>query len=202
MRLCFRCRFTNMGMEGTSLWARIEQVAQEEGVELFDLDLPSDTARGGVLKVYITKGGAAQAGTSLVSGVDTFAAEDINESETKVTEEPVVRRTGISFEDCVRVSKRILDIDEQQEIIPANCTLEVSSPGINRKLRLLQHFSGALGERVKVKYRDLTTGATHVVSGHVRRVDGEAILLENEAKKEEVLVSYAEIRDARVDFKF
>ena len=178
-----------MATEGDSLWDTIRAVALEEGVELFDIEVPSDTRRGGVLRVYISK----QA--SEVQASEASEANEANDGE-------VPTRGGVSFEDCVRVSKRLLDIDEQQELIPQNCTLEVSSPGINRKLRLPEHFAGAVGERVRVKFRDPETGATLVMHGHIRGSDERAITVENEAKKGEVKIALQDVKEARVDFKF
>jgi ribosome maturation factor RimP len=172
--------------EGSTLWNTIREVALEEGVELFDIDLPSDTRRGGVLRVYITKGSANVTPVEKLEGDDGEAAA----------------RGGISFEDCVRVSKRLLDIDEQQELIPQNCTLEVSSPGINRKLRLPRHFAQAVGERVRVKFRDPETGATLVMHGHIRGADDRAVTVENEAQKGDVVIALHDVKEARVDFKF
>jgi ribosome maturation factor RimP len=158
-----------MGLEGTDLWSTIEQVARDEGVQLFDVELPSDTRRGGALRVFITR-----------------AQPD----------------GGISFEDCVRVSKHILDLDEQRELIPGNCTLEVSSPGINRKLRLPSHFCGAVGERIKVKFRNVDSGLTIVINGIVKQASGDAIEVESEVKQELFKIPFSEIKEARVDFKF
>jgi ribosome maturation factor RimP len=95
-----------------------------------------------------------------------------------------------------------LDLDEQQEIIPGNCTLEVSSPGINRKLRLPDHFSGAVGERVKVKFRSGEAGSTVVVNGVIREASLESIRLQPEGKEESVQIPLDQIKEARVDFKF
>jgi ribosome maturation factor RimP len=172
-----------MATEGYALWDTIRAVALEEGVDLFDIELPADTRRGGVLRVYITKTASEEKSAEAVDG-DGAA------------------RSGISFEDCVRVSKRLLDIDEQQELIPQNCTLEVSSPGINRKLRLPAHFAGAVGERVRVKFRDPETGATLVMHGHIRGSDDRTVTVENEAKKGDVTIAFQDVKEARVDFKF
>ncbi len=183
----------SMNVDGTSLWSTIEEIAREEGVELFDVELPSDTRRGGALRVYITK--------PKTSGV-VSAERGNNGADDVVAEGGESPRGGISFEECVRVSKRILDLDEQQELIPGNCTLEVSSPGINRKLRLPAHFQGALGERVRVKFRSTETGATVVVNGIVRQASLDSVEVEGETKKEIVSIPLSGIKEARVDFKF
>ena len=52
---------------------------------------------------------------------------------------------GVGFEDCTRVCKILLDLDEQESFVPDGCSLEVSSPGVNRRLRWPSHFQGAIG---------------------------------------------------------
>lgn len=179
----------NMEAERLSLWEIVSQVVADEGVELFDIDMPSDTSRGGVLRVYITRAR---------NGVAERAQTEIIETD----EEGTADRGGISFEDCVRVSKRLLDLDEQQELIPEHCNLEVSSPGINRRLRRPEHFAGAVGERVRVKFRDNSTGVTQVLCGQILEADGRSFSLEAEAKKERITIGFNELKEARVDFKF
>jgi ribosome maturation factor RimP len=178
-----------MKLEDTPLWKTIDEVAREEGVALFDIDCPSDTSRGGILKVFITldKNTVKQP----VDGQGSVSSSE---------EQP--QRIGISFEDCVRVSKRLLDLDEQSEIIPGNCSLEVSSPGINRKLRLPEHFNSAVGERLKVKFRDPNTGAGQVLVGRLLGSNGDMIEFEGETKKERFSIQLSDIREARIDFKF
>ncbi len=182
-----------MSLEGTPLWSTIDSIVREEGVQLFDIDLPSDTRRGGALKVFITR--------PKVSGANVDG-DSVPEPADAESEDGEVVRGGISFEDCVRVSKRILDLDEQQEIIPGNCTLEVSSPGINRKLRLPEHFQGAVGERIKVKFRNTESGAMVVMHGIVREASERVVQVEGEVKKECVNIPFSEIKEARIDFKF
>lgn len=163
-----------------SLWSTIREVAESEGVQLFDLDLPGEG--GGALRVYITK--------------------PMTEAEGKVGVAPGDRRGGVSFEDCVRVSKRLLDLDEESAIIPENCLLEVSSPGINRRLRRAEHFAGAVGERVKVKFRTSDNNNTLVVVGTVEAFEGEVLRLKSEDKEEIFCVHLSDVKEAKVDFRF
>jgi ribosome maturation factor RimP len=163
-----------------SLWNTIREVAESEGVQLFDLDMPGEG--GGALRVYITRPMAR-----------TEGGEDSSPSE---------RRGGVSFEDCVRVSKRLLDIDEESAIIPENCLLEVSSPGINRRLRRPEHFAGAVGERVKVKFRVPDENSPRVVTGTVESFEGEVFKLKSEDKGEVFSVHLSDVKEAKVDFRF
>jgi ribosome maturation factor RimP len=171
-----------------SLWEIVRAVAKEEGVELFDLDFPGDASRGGVVRVYITKPSVgAQKSAPVVT------EEDDSESAL---------RSGVQFEDCVRVSKRLLDIDEQEAFIPDTCTLEVSSPGINRRLRLPEHFGGAIGERVRIKFRDAASGTHRVVHGILCSAGSDRVAVQSEETNETVQVELRDVKEARVDFKF
>ncbi len=173
------------GIENTPMWRMISDVAASEGVELFDIEYPRDggaSRRSGVVRVYIIKG-----------------AESVAES----SEESSERRGSVTFEDCVRVTKRLLDIDEQNAFVPASCVLEVSSPGINRALRLPVHFSGAIGERVRLKFGN-AQGSYQVVTGQLRAINDSILEVEVEEKKrtETLSIPLAEVKEARVDFKF
>ncbi len=109
---------------------------------------------------------------------------------------------GVTFEDCVRVSKRLLDLDEQQEFIPQGCSLEVSSPGVNRRLRLESHFAGAVGERVRVKYKDVETEKFKVVFGVIQLFQEGIVTLDSEEDSKAIVIPFSNIKEARVDFKF
>lgn len=106
---------------------------------------------------------------------------------------------GIDLEDCTRVSHRLLDLDEQRQFIPEGVMLEVSSPGINRRLRRTEHFEGAVGERVRVKVKTAEKGSKIVVGKVVSCRDGR---LEIDTGKLTCDVSLAEVREARIDFIF
>lgn len=117
------------------------------------------------------------------------------------TGEDLPQRAGVSFEDCTRVSKRILDVDEETGLIPEGCLLEVSSPGINRRLRRAEHFESAVGERVRVKYRG-PESVYRVVTGVLKEAHGDSMTIEAEEGKELVSCKLGDVKEARVDFKF
>lgn len=172
-----------------SLWEAISKIAAEEGTMLFDIDLPGggESGHGGVLRVYIHRSNGAE--MPLVEDPQAEGGE----------EHP--HRTGVSFEDCTRVAKRILDVDEQEGLIPEGCLLEVSSPGINRRLRRAEHFGGAVGERVRLKFRE-ESGSYRVATGTLAAAEGDMLRLEAEDRNEVVNISLRDVKDARVDFKF
>ncbi|MBT8092559.1 MAG: ribosome maturation factor RimP [Gammaproteobacteria bacterium] len=60
---------------------------------------------------------------------------------------------GISLEDCERVSRAVGALLEVEDPVPGNYNLEVSSPGLDRKLTKISHFQRFIGETVQVKLR-------------------------------------------------
>lgn len=60
---------------------------------------------------------------------------------------------GISLEDCEAVSLAVSALLDVEDPVPGHYDLEVSSPGLNRKLTKPQHFERFRGEEVKVELR-------------------------------------------------
>ena len=58
---------------------------------------------------------------------------------------------GIQIEDCERVHRAIDPILDEVDPIESFYYLDVSSPGIERELRLDEHIERSLGERVEAK---------------------------------------------------
>ena len=70
----------------------------------------------------------------------------------------LLRRTidkpdGIDLEDCEQVSQAISALLDVEDPVPGNYNLEVSSPGLDRKLTKVEHFQRFAGEIVKVQTR-------------------------------------------------
>ncbi len=57
------------------------------------------------------------------------------------------------IDDCVKVDRALSPVFEENDWIPEDITLEVSSPGIYRKLKTKQHYDWSLGRRIQVKFR-------------------------------------------------
>jgi len=57
------------------------------------------------------------------------------------------------IDDCVKVDRALSPVFEENDWIPEDITLEVSSPGIYRKLKTRQHYDWSVGKRIQVKFR-------------------------------------------------
>ncbi len=58
---------------------------------------------------------------------------------------------GVSITDCVETSRLLNPVLDVEDVVPGGrYELEVSSPGLDRGLRKLEHFQKAMGERIHV----------------------------------------------------
>lgn len=108
---------------------------------------------------------------------------------------------GVTHAECSAVSSRILDSENVDEIMPGNVTLEVSSPGINRKLSRPEHFQGAVGERIRITYSDRPDKKRSTIYGKLLSFDGHELSLEDE-KRDVRVIPFVDVHEARVDFVF
>jgi ribosome maturation factor RimP len=60
---------------------------------------------------------------------------------------------GIDLDDCETVSRAVSALLDVEDPVPGNYNLEVSSPGLDRKLTKVEHFQRFEGEIVKVQMR-------------------------------------------------
>jgi len=106
-----------------------ERVAASSGLEVVDLEFRgSGNAR--MLRVFLDKPGAA-------SG-DPLA--------------------GVTHGDCANFSREFGTILDIEDAIPTSYTLEVSSPGLDRKLTKPREFERFVGSRMKLTTRNPVNG--------------------------------------------
>jgi len=99
-----------------------------------------------------------------------------------------------SLEDCTQVSRLIGPILEADPGIPGGFDLEVSSPGLDRRLRLRPDFESAVGSTVKLKLVEKLEGRGANLTGMLVRVESDHIVIE--IGKDEVAVPWQKIKQA------
>jgi ribosome maturation factor RimP len=105
----------------------------------------------------------------------------------------------ISINDCEIVSKELSAILDYYDVIPDSFLLEVSSPGIERKLKKNSDFIRFKGEEVVVNF--LKSNLSPVI-GILEGIDnvGEYIFI-NTGKSEEK-ISRNDVKEVRIHFRF
>ncbi len=92
------------------------------------------------------------------------------------------REGGVSLEDCEKVSRQLSRELDVQDPVPHAYDLEVSSPGLDRALRRPEHWESAVGELVKVRYRD-EQGRAQTVTGTLVSFENENATIEEDDAK-------------------
>lgn len=84
---------------------------------------------------------------------------------------------GISLDECEAISRKLSEVLDREDPISQNYYLEVSSPGIERKLKTDAHFQKYMGETVDVGLYKAINGAKQL-TGSLKGYDGEVIQVE------------------------
>ena len=84
---------------------------------------------------------------------------------------------GIGLADCETVSRAISALLDVEDPLPGQYDLEVSSPGLDRKLTKVEHFQRFEGETVKVQMRFPIEGRRRF-RGTLVSADDENIVVE------------------------
>src|SRR5580658_7517257 len=68
---------------------------------------------------------------------------------------------GVSHADCENVSQQVGTILDVENVVPGHYTLEVSSPGVERKLLKPHDFERFQGKKAKVTLREPVENQAH-----------------------------------------
>lgn len=107
---------------------------------------------------------------------------------------------GVDLDTVADVSEEISRGLDLKDPIGGRYTLEVSSPGLERNLRLPKHFELSVGKRVVMKTKERLVGNSHRVEGVIASADAAAVTLE--LPTERLDVPYDSIKSARTVFEW
>jgi ribosome maturation factor RimP len=84
---------------------------------------------------------------------------------------------GIGLDDCEAVSRAVSALLDVEDPLPGHYNLEVSSPGMDRKLTKMAHFKRFMGKTVKVQMRLPIEGRKRF-RGRLLSTDDENIVID------------------------
>lgn len=105
-------------------------------------------------------------------------------------------KEGISLDKCAEVTRTLNPLLDVTPPVKGDYRLEVSSPGIERKLKTLKHFQASIGEKVKV-----VLISNEVLQGPLVKVEGNLITIDDEQLNEQS-VPFDEIIRASTYFEW
>ncbi|HUX04581.1 MAG TPA: ribosome maturation factor RimP [Acidimicrobiales bacterium] len=112
----------------------------------------------------------------------------------------VTRRGGVDLESLTSANRAISAWLDEHDPIVGRYTLDVSSPGLERRLRTPGHFHSAIGELVTL--REHREGEpTRRLEGVVLESDDDTVTLDD-AERGRTTVALASVERARTVFKW
>lgn len=127
------------------------------------------------------------------NGADLYDIEIVTEFDETIFRVLVTKAGGVDLDLCADISHELSPFLDVHPPMSQRYRLEVSSPGIERKLTKLVHFKNAIGEKVKLK---ITGGEK--LKGVIKSADDEGIVVETNQGEERF--AYGEIRTAKTYF--
>ena len=105
---------------------------------------------------------------------------------------------GIGIDDCVAVNQVAQEIFDSENPISDSYTIEVSSPGIFRKLKTAEHYQTFTGKRIKVRMHQKIHGVKDVV-GKLEESTEQEIRMRLESDGSELIIPYSLITKANLE---
>ena len=136
-----------MAVDLDKIRAICERVAASLGLEVVDIEFRGGAGKQGrLLRIYIDRVGIDR----VVPAKSDSEIAGVRESTPgpELTETGVA---GVTLEDCANVSREVSTILDVEDAVPVgDYVLEVSSPGLDRKLSKPADFERFVGSRVKL----------------------------------------------------
>lgn len=153
-----------------------QRVAASHGLDVVEVEYVG-AAKDRTLRVFIEKNAEERARLAIPAEA-AASAEDHSH--------PIHREhlSGVTHEDCQAFSRDFGTLLDVEELVPGdNYTLEVSSPGLDRKLHGVSDFQRFSGSLVKLQTFEPVAGNRHW-QGRLTQVSDRAITLDLSALKQ------------------
>lgn len=116
-----------------------------------------------------------------------YDTEIVKENNTIIYRIYIIKDGGVNLDDCEKVSHLLSPIFDVEPPLDGEWFLEVSSPGLERKLKRIEHFKLSIGELVKI-----TLNNKNEISGKLLLVNGNEIHIENSP-----IINFEDIKKAK-----
>jgi ribosome maturation factor RimP len=102
---------------------------------------------------------------------------------------------AVTLEDCEHVSRQVGDLLDVEDPLPGGYVLEVSSPGLDRRLRTPGHFAAVIGAEVRVELKRAIEGRRKF---HGTLIEADANAIEMDVDGTKWQLPLAEVSVARL----
>lgn len=104
-------------------------------------------------------------------GVSFYDDELVSENGHKIYRIYITKKGGVGLDECAKVSEILSPILDIKPPCVGEYSLEVSSPGLERKLFKAQHFKMSLGEKVVLNLNDKSKIVGELISADDENIE-------------------------------
>lgn len=113
-------------------------------------------------------------------GCSIYDVEYVKEGQNYFLRIFIDKEGGVSTDDCEKVSRAVDPVLDELDPIENAYYLEISSPGLDRKLSRKEHFESALGKSIDIKLFSPIDGSKEI-TGILKSFDGKVISVETDS---------------------
>jgi ribosome maturation factor RimP len=111
-------------------------------------------------------------------GYELVGLEYLSQGKHSILRIYIDRPEGVAIDDCEKVSRQVGSVLEvESDLVRGEYTLEVSSPGVDRKIFTLEQFPKFLGRKVHLTVHTLVNGQRNL-KGTLSAVNDAELLLD------------------------
>ena len=129
-------------------------------------------------------------------GYQLWGIEKVQQGRRVTLKIYIDAKDGVTIEDCAKVSRQGSGLLDVEDPISGDYLLEVSSPGIDRRLFKPEHFDLCKGEKIQVTLRQAFEGQRKWKGVLCGLDEGDAVLRVDDTQ--EIVLPLASIERARV----
>ena len=130
-------------------------------------------------------------------GVELYDIVQTKENKRNILRIFITSADGVSLDKCTEVSKMVSPVLDLYDPIQGEYNLEISSPGIERKLKTLRHYQASVGEKVKIKLY-----STETFKGKLESVTQEGLLIINDIDNGKAEIKFEDILSGATYFEW
>ncbi len=129
------------------------------------------------------------------NGAALYDTEVVTEFDEIIFRVLVTKVGGVNLDLCATISHELSPFLDVHPPMSEQYRLEISSPGIERKLSKPVHFQNAIGEKVKLKL-----GGGEKLKGLLKSADKDGIVVET--KQGDESYAYGELNTSKTYFEW
>lgn len=112
-------------------------------------------------------------------GYELLGIEQLPQGKHSLVRLYIDTETGITIEDCEKVSREVSAVLDVEDPISGNYSLEVSSPGLDRPLFSLDHYRKFIGKESKIRLHSPVNGKRRI-KGIIQNVVDDLVIIQTD----------------------